>query len=80
MAQVERGATSEDVLQLHASYACGPSDADGLIRIERLSFARGATRPLDLVIMVDGIEAELSASSYWSNSSTLMYFNAEQVC
>ena len=66
-------------IKLELDYTCGPSGSDGIIRIEDLRVVEGgATGELEFVVEVDGVQAELSNSSYWLGGSTITFISADE--
>ena len=64
-----------DFVPITIDYKCGPSGADGVMYLENLSLSNGATRPLQLRVEVNGLEAQLSNDSYWRGAVTVFYLS-----
>lgn len=70
-----------EIESLTLSYTCGPSGADGMMSISHLRIEGGSTRPIRLIVDVDGVEAVLdpNRSQWHSQLNALYYFNSDQL-
>ena len=74
----EVGDDSSDFRALVLDYTCGPSGDDGVLMVEELQISGGATRPLKLIVSVDGVVAQPAADSMWNFDVKLMYVSSDQ--
>ena len=74
----EVGDTSADFRALTLDYTCGPSGDDGVLMVEGLTITGGATRPVKLVVSVDGVVAQPAADSMWNFDVKLLYVSSDQ--